>query len=370
MSSEKKINVAIIGVGNCASSLVQGTEFYQRVTSHEGYMAGLAHPLLAGFMPTDLRFVLGFDVDNDKIGKPISEAIFCGQNNSARMVEEVMQPTGLVHAGPLIDGLGEKYKESIDFRKDGYESVSYYSKMLKKAGVDVLVNYLPVGSEIATQFWASVALHASVGFVNCIPSFIASNSKWAERFRDQGVPIIGDDIKSQIGATILNRQMVRLCKMRGVSVDKVYQLNFGGNMDFKNMLDTDRLGSKKVSKSNAVFAEMEEGDEANNYRNTHISPSDFVPWLEDRKWAYIRIEGRQFGGVPYSMETKLEVHDSPNSAGIVIDCIRLVKHALDEGRGGPLQAESAFYMKSPFVQISDEVSYKAIERYIWENPKA
>ena len=352
----KQVRVAIVGVGNCASALVQGVQFYRDADPSED-VPGLMHVDLGGYHVRDITFVAAFDVDDKKVGRDISEAIVAEPNNTIRFAD--VPPTGIeVQRGPTLDGLGIYYRETIS--ESPAEPVDIVAA-LRAARADVLVSYLPVGSEMAARFYAQCAIDAGVGFVNCMPVFIASTPEWAAKFRDAGVPIVGDDIKSQIGSTILHRSLAKLFEHRGVKIERTYQLNFGGNMDFKNMLERERLISKKISKTQAVTSNMTANIDK---ENIHVGPSDHVPWLEDRKWAHIRIEGRSFGDVPLMIEMKLEVWDSPNSAGIVIDAVRIAKLALDRGIGGPLIGPSAYFMKSPPEQYPDDVAAQLVETFI------
>jgi len=349
------IRVAIAGVGNCASSLVQGIEYY-RDADPALSVPGLMHVSLGGYHIRDVEFVTAFDVDATKVGDDLGKAIFRGANNTIRFAE--VPTLGVpVLRGPTMDGWGKYYKEACE---ESPASPVDVAAELRRAEADVLVSYLPVGSEEAQKFYATAALEAGVAFINCIPVFIASNPEWAQRFTDAGVPIIGDDIKSQVGATIVHRILARLFEDRGMVLDRTYQLNVGGNMDFRNMLERERLESKKISKTQAVTSQLENGIAADD---VHIGPSDHVPWLNDRKWAYIRLEGRNFGDVPLNLELKLEVWDSPNSAGVVIDALRCAKVALDRGLGGPLLGPSAYFMKSPPVQYTDEQAHQMVEEF-------
>ena len=351
-----KVRIAIVGVGNCASSLVQGLEFYKDATPDER-VPGLMHVELGGYHVSDVEVVAAFDVDTDKVGKDVADAIFTEPNNT--IVFSDVKPTGvLVQRGRTLDGLGAFYRDVIT-ESDLPESDVV--QVLRDSKADVLVSYLPVGSEQAARYYAQCALDAGVAVVNCLPVFIASDPEWAEKFRAAGVPIVGDDIKSQVGATITHRVLTKLFEDRGVKIDRTYQLNFGGNMDFMNMLERTRLQSKKISKTQSVQSQLETPLDKDDI---HIGPSDHVPWLEDRKWAMIRLEGRNFGDVPLSIEMKLEVWDSPNSAGIVIDAVRCAKVALDRGEGGPLIAASSYFMKSPPVQFSDEEAHNKTEAFI------
>jgi myo-inositol-1-phosphate synthase len=350
------IRVAIVGVGNCASSLVQGVEYYRGVSAAES-VPGLMHVQFGPYHVRDVEFVAAFDVDAKKVGFDLSEAILASENNTIKIAD--VPPTGVVvQRGVTLDGLGKYYLETIEESDAAPVDVV---AALREARVDVLVSYLPVGSEAADKFYASCALEAGVAFVNALPVFIASDPEWAARFEEAGVPIIGDDIKSQVGATITHRVLARLFEERGVVLDRTYQLNVGGNMDFKNMLERDRLESKKISKTQAVTSNLSHDLGA---RNVHIGPSDYVQWLDDRKWAYVRLEGRAFGDVPLNLEYKLEVWDSPNSAGIIIDAIRAAKIALDRGIGGPLVSASSYLMKSPPVQREDTEGRAKLEAYI------
>jgi myo-inositol-1-phosphate synthase len=350
------IRVAIVGVGNCASSLVQGVEYYKDAPVDTA-VPGLMHVQFGPYHVRDVEFVAAFDVDDKKVGKDLAEAINSSENNTIRIAE--VPTTGVtVQRGPTLDGLGKYYRLTID---ESAASPVDVVAALRSAEVDVLVSYLPVGSEEADKFYASCALEAGVAFVNALPVFIASDSEWAARFEEAGVPIVGDDIKSQVGATITHRVLARLFEERGVVLDRTYQLNVGGNMDFKNMLERERLESKKISKTQAVTSNLSHDLGA---RNVHIGPSDYVQWLDDRKWAYVRLEGRAFGDVPLNLEYKLEVWDSPNSAGIIIDAIRAAKIALDRGIGGPLVSASSYLMKSPPVQREDTEGRARLEAFI------
>jgi myo-inositol-1-phosphate synthase len=351
----KKVRVAIAGVGNCASSLVQGVTYY-RDAAPEDEVPGLMHVVLGGYHVRDVEFVAAFDVDAAKVGLDLGKAIFSGGNNTVKFAD--VGGLGVqVQRGPTFDGLGEFYREVIE--ESPWEPVDV-AQALRDSGAEVLVGYLPVGSEEAQRHYAAACLEAGVAFVNAIPVFISSDPKWAKRFEDAGVPIVGDDIKSQVGATIVHRILSRLFEDRGVELDRTYQLNFGGNMDFKNMLERSRLKSKKISKTQSVTSQLEHAIEP---ENVHIGPSDHVPWLDDRKWCYIRMEGRNFGDVPLNLELKLEVWDSPNSAGVIIDAVRCAKLALDRGIGGPLLGPSAYFMKSPPVQYRDEEAREMVEAF-------
>jgi len=350
------IRVAIVGVGNCASSLVQGVEYY-RDAKPEDRVPGLMHVNFGDYHVSDLEFVAAFDVDAKKVGRDLAEAISSSENNTIKFCD--VPPTGVtVQRGPTMDGLGRYYREIIDEADGPPVDVA---AALRAARTDVVVCYLPVGSEEAAKFYAQAAIDAGCAFVNALPVFIASDPAWAERFTAAGLPIIGDDIKSQVGATIVHRTLAKLFEDRGVELLRTYQLNFGGNMDFMNMLERERLVSKKISKTQSVTSqiphEMARSD-------VHIGPSDHVPWLDDRKWAYIRLEGRAFGDVPLNAELKLEVWDSPNSAGVIIDAIRAAKIAKDRGMAGPVLSASAYFMKSPPVQYSDHEARQAVEDFI------
>jgi myo-inositol-1-phosphate synthase len=354
-----KVRLAIVGVGNCASSLVQGLEYYKDADPTDP-VPGLMHVDLGGYHVRDVEIVAAFDVDGKKVGTDVAEAIVSEPNNTIRFAEVPL--TGItVQRGPTFDGLGRYYRETIVESELPPVGVA---KALKEAGADVVVSYLPVGSEQAAKHYAQAALDAHVAFVNCLPVFIASDRSWASKFVEAGVPIVGDDIKSQVGATIIHRVLTKLFEDRGVKLNRTYQLNFGGNMDFMNMLERERLTSKKVSKTQSVQSQMRKKLDK---QDIHIGPSDHVPWLEDRKWAQIRLEGQAFGDVPLNVELKLEVWDSPNSAGIVIDALRCAKLALDRGVSGPLIGPSAYFMKSPPVQFSDEAAREMVEQFILGN---
>jgi myo-inositol-1-phosphate synthase len=359
----KKIRVAIAGVGNCASSLVQGVTYYRDARQGD-HVPGLMHVELGGYHVSDLEFVAAFDVDASKVGNDLGKAIEGVMNNTLKFAD-VPSLGVMVQRGPTLDGLNKYYRAVIE--ESPFEAIDV-AQALRDAKAEVLVSYLPVGSEEAQRYYAQAAIDAGVAFVNAIPVFIASDPKWAKKFADAGVPIIGDDIKSQVGATIVHRVLTRLFEDRGLTLDHTYQLNVGGNMDFKNMLDRDRLESKKVSKTQAVTSQLELNDM--NPDDVHIGPSDHVPWLADRKWAYIRMEGRNFGDAPLNIELKLEVWDSPNSAGVIIDAVRCAKIALDRGIGGPLLGPSAYFMKSPPVQFHDDVAHDMIDAFAAgaENP--
>ena len=350
------IRVGIVGVGNCASSLVQGVHYYRDAAADER-VPGLMHVQFGDYHVRDVEFVAAFDVDAKKVGSDLADAIGASENNTIKISD--VPPTGVtVQRGHTLDGLGKYYRETI-VEADA-EPVDVVAA-LREARVDVLVCYLPVGSDQAAKFYAQCAIDANVAFVNALPVFIAGTKEWADKFTAAGVPIVGDDIKSQIGATITHRVLAKLFEDRGVTVDRTYQLNVGGNMDFKNMLERERLESKKISKTQSVTSQLR--DEIDS-RNVHIGPSDYVAWLDDRKWAFIRLEGRNFGDAPVSLEYKLEVWDSPNSAGIIIDAIRAAKIAKDRGIGGPILSASSYFMKSPPEQYADDVCRELVEKFI------
>ena len=356
---DDKVRVAIIGVGNCASSFVQGVQYYRDAPVFE-QVPGLMHVDLGGYHVRDIEFAAAFDIDVDKVGKDLSEAIFSGQNNTLQFVDDVPKLGIEVHRGMTHDGLGKYLKEKI-VKAPG--PTADIVEILKETRTDVVVSYLPVGSEQATKWYVEQVLEAGCGFVNCIPVFIAREAYWNKRFKKAGVPIVGDDIKSQVGATIVHRTLARLFHERGVKMLRTSQLNVGGNMDFYNMLERERLESKKISKTNAVTSIM---GHTLPKEDVYIGPSDYVPWLTDRKWAHIRMEGQAFGDVPLNLELKLEVWDSPNSAGIVIDAVRCCKLALDHGLSGQLDGPSSYLMKSPMHQRPDEEARELTERFIAE----
>ena len=350
------VRVAIVGVGNCASSLVQGVEFYKNAAPDQR-VPGLMHVQFGDYHVGDVEFVAAFDVDAKKVGQDLAHAIHASENNTIKFAE--VPPTGVtVQRGHTFDGLGQYYRDMVE--ESDAEPVDVV-QVLKDARVDVLVSYLPVGSEDADRFYAQACIDAKVAFVNALPVFIASDPEWAQKFTDAGVPIVGDDIKSQVGATITHRVMAKLFEDRGVELLRTYQLNFGGNMDFMNMLERTRLQSKKISKTQSVTSqiphEMAKAD-------VHIGPSDHVPWLDDRKWAYVRLEGKSFGDTPLNLEYKLEVWDSPNSAGVIIDAVRAAKIAKDRGIGGPILSASSYFMKSPPIQYTDDDARDAVEAFI------
>jgi myo-inositol-1-phosphate synthase len=351
-----KIRVALVGVGNCASSLVQGIEFYRDATGNQA-IPGIMHLDLGGYHVADIDFVAAFDVAEGKVGRDLSEAIAAPPNNTERFAP--VRPTGVeVRRGPTLDGIGRYLRETVI---ESSQPVDDVAGILRASGAEIMVSYLPVGSEIAARWYAEQALAAQCGYVNCIPVFIAKDACWRDRFRQRGLPLIGDDIKSQVGATIVHRVLANLFRERGVRVDRTYQLNFGGNSDFQNMLERERLQSKKRSKTDAVISQLADpltDDEA------HVGPSDYVPWLTDRKWCYIRIEGTTFGNLPLNCELKLEVWDSPNSAGVVVDAIRCAKLALDRGVGGALLGPASYFMKSPPEQYTDNEARARTEAFI------
>lgn len=351
-----KINVAIIGVGNCASSLVQGVHYYRNAKETDD-IPGIMHVNLGGYHINDINFVAAFDIDINKVHKDLSEAIYAPPNNTYKFCD--VPNFGIqVERGMTHDGLG-KYLSKVITKAPG--PTADVTGILKDTKTDVVLNYLPVGSEMATKWYVEHILNAGCGLVNCIPVFIAREKYWQKRFADKGLPVIGDDIKSQVGATITHRVLTRLFADRGVKLERTYQLNFGGNTDFLNMLERERLESKKISKTNAVTSQL---DYPMNPDDIHVGPSDYVPWLSDRKWCYIRMEGRTFGDVPLNLECKLEVWDSPNSAGVVIDAIRCCKLARDRGLTGSLIAPSSYFMKSPPIQFTDDKAHNMVEKYI------
>ncbi|MBH0780866.1 inositol-3-phosphate synthase [Nocardia bovistercoris] len=357
-----EIRVAIVGVGNCAASLVQGVHYY-RDADPTSSVPGLMHVDFGGYHVRDLRFVAAFDVDAKKVGQDLAVAITASENNTIRICD--VPPTGVVvQRGPTLDGFGRYYREVVT---ESEETPVDVVAALRAAKVDVLISYLPVGSEQADRFYAQCCLDAGIAFVNALPVFIASDPVWAAKFAEAGVPIIGDDIKSQVGATITHRALARLFEDRGVHLERTMQLNVGGNMDFRNMLEPERLISKRVSKTRSVTSQVERGLAE---QDVHIGPSDHVAWLDDRKWAYVRLEGRAFGDVPIALEYKLEVWDSPNSAGVIIDAVRAAKLALDRGIGGALEAPSSYFMKSPPTQYRDSDARDAVEAFIEGGPNA
>jgi myo-inositol-1-phosphate synthase len=357
----RTVRVAIAGVGNCASSLVQGVEFYRNAPEDEA-VPGLMHVRLGGYHIRDITFCAAFDVNAEKVGRDLSEAIFAAPNNT--FIFAAVPDLGVrVERGPTLDGLGKYLRETIE---ESPAPVANVAKILRDTQADVLVCYMPVGSEEAATWYAEQALIAGCGFVNCVPVFIASQACWRQRFEERGVPLIGDDIKSQVGATITHRVLTNLFRERGVRLDHTYQLNFGGNTDFMNMLERERLESKKISKTNAVTSQL---DVPLSNEDAHVGPSDYVPWLQDRKFCYIRMEGTTFGNVPLNCELKLEVWDSPNSAGVVIDAVRCIKLALDRGIGGALIGPSSYFMKSPPRQFTDAEAHARTEDFIAEGAR-
>ena len=350
-----KIRLAIAGVGNCANSLIQGLEYYKDADPSDE-VPGLMHVVLGGYHIRDIELVAAFDVDAEKVGLDAGKAIWASKNNTVKFAKvSVLGVT--VMRGPTLDGFGEFYRETCEESPAAQVDVA---QVLRDTRTDVLVSYLPVGSEEAQRYYAQACLDSKTAFVNAIPVFIASDPQWAAKFEEAGVPIIGDDIKSQVGATIIHRMLARLFADRGVAIDRTYQLNVGGNMDFKNMLERKRLKSKKISKTQSVTSQIDQGISDDN---VHIGPSDHVPWLHDRKWAYIRVEGRNFGDVPLNVELKLEVWDSPNSAGVIIDALRCCKIAQDRGLRGPLLGPSAYFMKSPPIQYRDEDARELVDEF-------
>jgi myo-inositol-1-phosphate synthase len=356
-SGPGKIRVAIVGVGNCAASLVQGVHFYRDADASQK-VPGLMHVEFGPYHVRDIEFVAAFDVDAKKVGTDLSQAILASENNTIKICD-VPELGVQVQRGHTLDGLGKYYRETIE---ESHDEPADIVQVLKDERVDVLISYLPVGSEAAGKFYAQCAIDAKVGFVNALPVFIASDPVWAKKFADAGVPIVGDDIKSQVGATITHRVLTKLFEDRGVEVQRTYQLNVGGNMDFKNMLERERLESKKISKTQSVTSQIPDRDLGE--RNVHIGPSDYVAWLDDRKWAFVRLEGKTFGDVPLNLEYKLEVWDSPNSAGIIIDALRAAKIAKDRGIGGPILSASSYFMKSPPVQYFDDEARQLVQDFI------
>ena len=354
--SRRKLRVGVVGVGNCASSFVQGLSHYAGVRAN-GPVPGLMHPDLGGYRIDDIEVAAAFDVSAAKVGRDVSEAIFAGPNNTQTFCRPAASGV-TVQRGPTLDGIGKYLKDEVPEAPDAPVDVA---RALREAGAEVVISYLPVGSQAATEHYAQAALDAGCGFVNCVPVFIASNPEWRARFEAAGLPIVGDDIKSQVGATIVHRVLANLFRERGVRLDRTYQLNVGGNADFQNMLERERLESKKISKTQAVTSQLDQPLPAGD---VHVGPSDYVPWLTDRKFAFIRLEGTTFGDVPLNLELKLEVWDSPNSAGVVIDAVRCAKLALDRGVGGALEGPSAWFMKSPAVQFTDEEARAKVEAFI------
>jgi myo-inositol-1-phosphate synthase len=359
---DDRVRVALVGVGNCANSLLQGVEYYKDAPDDK-FVPGLMHVNLGGYHVSDIEFTAAFDVTTDKVGKDLADAIWAHPNDTIKFAD--VPQTGIkVERGMTHDGLG-KYISQVVTKAEG--ETSDVVGILRDTKTDVVVNYLPVGSEAATKWYAEQVLEAGCAMVNCMPVFIAREKYWQRRFEEKGLPIIGDDIKSQVGATITHRVLTSLFRERGVHLDKTMQLNVGGNSDFLNMLERERLESKKISKTNAVTSMLDYDLGADN---VHVGPSDYVPWLTDRKWAYIRMEGSSFGDVPLNIELKLEVWDSPNSAGIVIDAVRLAKLALNTGVAGALEGPSSYLMKSPPKQVTDDKAYEATERFIRDNARS
>jgi len=354
--AKDKVRVAIIGIGNCAAALVQGLQFYKDAPD-DAFVPGLMHPRIGGYHISDIEITAAFDIDIEKVGKDLSEAIFSGPNNTPQFVD-VPHIGVKVSRGMTHDGLA-KYLKQVITKAPG--PTADIVKILQETKTDVVINFLPVGSEMATKWYVEQILDAGCGFVNGIPVFIAREAYWQQRFAERGLPVIGDDVKSQVGATILHRVLTRLFQDRGVRIDRTYQLNFGGNMDFYNMLERERLESKKISKTSAVTSQL---DYDLGEKNIHVGPSDYVPWLEDRKWCHIRMEGTTFGELPLNVELKLEVVDSPNSAGVMIDAVRCCKLALDRGMSGAIVAPSSYFMKSPPEQYTDDQAHKMVEQYI------
>ena len=355
-TEKNDIRVGIVGVGNCANSLVQGVTYYKDAAIDQE-IPGLMHAVIGGYHINNVKFVAAFDVDKKKVGLDLADAVWASENNTIKF-SDVAKTGVLVERGVTLDGLGKYYKETIE---ESEATAVDIVAVLKAEEVEVLICYLPVGSEEAAKFYAQCALDAGCAFVNALPVFIASDPVWAKKFEDAGLPIVGDDIKSQVGATITHRIMAKLFQDRGVHLDRTYQLNVGGNMDFKNMLERDRLESKKISKTNSVTSQL---DHDLGKKNVHIGPSDYIPWLDDRKWAYVRLEGRAFGDVPLNLEYKLEVWDSPNSAGVIIDALRCAKIGLDRKIGGPLLSPSSYFMKTPPIQFTDEQAHNKVEDFI------
>jgi myo-inositol-1-phosphate synthase len=356
MPKSDKVRVAVVGVGNCASSLIQGVEYYKNAAD-DAEIPGLMHATIGGYHVRDIEFSAAFDVVKSKVGLDLSEAIWADPNNTIKFAD-VPKMGVPVHRGMTHDGLGKYLKMRVEKAEGPTDNIV---QILQDTKTDIVVSYLPVGSEMATKWYVEQVLEAGCAFVNCIPVFIASSDYWSKRFVERGLPIIGDDIKSQVGATITHRVLTNLFVDRGIHLDRTYQLNFGGNMDFYNMLERERLESKKISKTNAVISQLPYDI---GHDNVHVGPSDYVPWLTDRKWCHIRMEGRAFGDVPLNLELKLEVWDSPNSAGVVIDAVRCAKLALDRGLSGPLIDPSSYFMKSPPTQFTDDVARMNTEAFI------
>lgn len=359
----KKIKVAIAGLGNCASSLIQGLEYYKNVDNDDELVPGLMHNVVGDYKISDIEIVAVFDIDKRKVGKDFSEAIFEKPNNTIVFCPNIPKSGVIVKMGPVLDGVAEhmsEYSEDERFIIADKEPCNVVEE-LRKSGAEILINYMPVGSQKATEFYAEACLEAGVGFINAMPVFICSEKEWATRFEEKGLPCLGDDIKAQVGATITHRTLAHLFSERGVVVDKSYQLNFGGNTDFLNMLERKRLKSKKVSKTEAVESEL---SQRLDYNNLHVGPSDYIPFLKDNKICFLRMEGRKFGNIPVSIELKLSVEDSPNSAGVIIDAVRMMKLALDRGTAGALLSPSAYFMKHPMEQITDDKAREMVEEFI------
>lgn len=354
-----KIKIAVVGIGNCASSLIQGLEYY-RDQKPGKEIVGLMHSVIGAYKISDIEVVAAFDVNNSKVGKDLSEAIFAYPNNT-KIFSKVSKSGVIVQNSPVLDGVGKYLKKVI---KPSVQNIPDPKKILKETGTQILINYLPVGSQKATEYWAEVCLETKIAFINCIPVFIASDNKWAKRFETAGIALIGDDIKSQVGATIVHRSLVNLFLDRGMPIDRTYQLNVGGNTDFLNMLERERLDSKKISKTKSVVSQISLRNQSIASEDVHIGPSDYVSWLNDNKIAYIRIESRHFGDIPMNLEVRLSVEDSPNSAGVVIDAIRCCKLGIENGVGGPLIAPSSYFMKSPPTQFTDTQAKSKVEEFI------
>ncbi len=357
--ANKTIKIAVVGVGNCASSLIQGLTYYKNAKKDDT-IVGLMHPVLGGYAIGDIKVVAAFDVNSNKVGKDVADAIYAKPNNT-KIFAKVNKIGVIVQNAPVLDGIGEYIKDTVNVSK---KEVPDPVKVLKQSSAEILVCYLPVGSQQAVEYWAEVCLKAKVGMINCLPVFIASDAKWRKKFIDAQVPIVGDDIKSQVGATIVHRVLANLFLDRGMPIDRTYQLNVGGNTDFQNMLERKRLASKELSKTRAVTSQLDIHEESIAPEDIHIGPSDWVPWLADNKVAFIRIESRHFGDVPMHIEARLSVEDSPNSAGVVIDAIRCCKLALDHHVGGPLIEPSSYFMKSPPVQFTDAIAKEKVEEFI------
>ncbi len=355
----KKIKVAIVGVGNCASSLIQGINYYHDYNSGKKII-GLINNSIGGYKISDIEVVAAFDVDENKVGKDLSEAIFTSPNNT-KIFSEVKQTGVKVQNSPVLDGIGKYLQDII---KPSHQKILDPKEIIRKTQAEILINYLPVGSQLATEYWTNICLETRTAMINCIPVFIASDKKWSDKFQRLKIPVIGDDIKSQVGATIVHRTLTNLFMDRGMALDRTYQLNIGGNTDFRNMLERERLASKKLSKTRSVTSQIVRRGESIDPENVHIGPSDYVPFMYDNKVAYIRMEGRHFGDVPMNLEVRLSVEDSPNSAGVVVDAIRCCQLALDRKIGGALIEPSAYFMKSPPEQFSDNEAKKNLDEFI------